>query len=337
MLVCVMRIGRRRTTAVILPILAAVTWGCPGCTRSQATPVEQLNQGLVWMFPGVEGGPRSLQQVCRAFRNAGVTSAFRIHQWGRPLGIITNLLSYEGNRAAAARIAKHLVAYRETHLEAPIDLLGYSGGGGMAVMVAEALPEDVRLRNVILVQPALSPDYDLEPALKRVDGKLVNFYSPHDWLFLHVGTRVFGTMDRVHVASAGKDGFNVLMAVDEPELLERFEQHCWSPRMAFSGHVGTHLGILLYTWNKKYVAPYLLPPQDAPDEPQDKPVEPRDRNGMSPAEEPLPAEWPPEESPYDSVEPQDQDETRGDEDSTAGEPPSGPLPTPSPTEENDGG
>ena len=136
--------------------------------------------------------------------------------------------------------------------------MGYSGGGGLAVMVAEELPEGVRLRNVVLAQPALSPDYDLTRALQRIDGKLVHFHSPHDWLILGLGTRVFGTMDRTKTSASGKNGLDLARVVQDPRLRAKIEQVRWNAGMLGTGHWGGHTGILSYGWNKCCVAPYLL-------------------------------------------------------------------------------
>ncbi len=199
----------------------------------------------------------------RAFRNDGVQAAFEIHDWKRPLGAVANLVCYEGNRAAAKHVAARIAEYHSEYPNSPIDLVGYSGGGGMAVMVAEALNDDVRLRNVVLCQPALSPDYDLGPTLSKVAGKVVCFCSPFDAFTLGLGTIVFGTMDRRHVASAGKDGFTITPAIAEAQSKGMFEQRSWQPEMILTGHGGAHLGILSAGWNGKYVAPYLRPGKTA--------------------------------------------------------------------------
>jgi pimeloyl-ACP methyl ester carboxylesterase len=240
--------------ATALTILAF----CGGCWNPPGPTARQVERGLVWMLPGIEGGPWSMHWAQAAFRDAGVESEIRIFDWQRPLGTLDNLTDYEGNRRKAAGIAKRIAAYGWQHPGGAIDLVGYSGGGGLAVMVAEALPEGVHLRNVVLVQPALSPDYDLTAALSRIDGKLVNFYSPYDWLILGLGTRLFGTMDRREVASAGKESFDLQRAIRDPTLRAKVEQRAWELRMIADGHFGDHFSILSYWWNRRYVAPYLL-------------------------------------------------------------------------------
>jgi pimeloyl-ACP methyl ester carboxylesterase len=249
---------RGRIIAVLFPILAA-SGAMTGCAPRDSSALKQTEQGLIWMFPGVEGGAWALTGARDALRDAGVRAEIRTYEWNRPLGFITNLVEYQENRDRASEIARQISDFRILHPRAPIDLIGYSGGGGMALMVVEALPVSVRLRHVILAQPAVSPDYDLTEALRRIDGRLVNFCSPYDVFLLGLGTTLIGTMDRQHVASAGKNGFNLPLVVAEPALAAHFEQQTWSPKALPTGHVGTHYGILLYQWNQQYVAPYLLP------------------------------------------------------------------------------
>ena len=244
-----------------LLVVFATTLCCAGCCHNPAPTVRQTEAGLVYLLPGIEGGPWSLQWARKAFCDAGVESEMRSYSWKRPFGTLDNLTDYEGNRARAAALADEIAIYRQQHAAGAIDIVGYSGGGGLAIMVAEALPEQVRLRNIVLVQAALSPDYNLTPALAHVAGKLVNFYCPTDWLILGVGTKLFGTMDRAKTTSAGKDGFDLKCAVPDPDVRIRVEQHRWKPEMLLTGHVGNHASILLYSWNKRYVAPYLLTPK----------------------------------------------------------------------------
>ncbi len=229
-----------------------------GCGPTLSELQLQEKAGLIWMFPGVEGGPLALTDARRAFRDAGVKSRIRTHDYGRPFGLLANLMAYESNRRAAENIAAQIVEYRVKHPDTPIDLVGYSGGGGMAVMVAEAVAKDVRLHNVILCQPAISPTYNLNKALRRVDGTLVNLYAPNDWFMLGLGTSLFGTMDRQYVSAAGKDGFAEPLILDDPQLAKHFKQQMWTPDLIMKGHGGMHAGILSYGWNRNTVAPWLV-------------------------------------------------------------------------------
>lgn len=213
---------------------------------------------LVYLFPGVEGGPTLMKPAVKALVDGGVTAEVRVHNWKRLFGVIANLVSHADNLRMAARVADEIRQYRSLNPDATIDLLGYSGGGGLAIMVAEALPEEIGIRNIVLCQPALSPDYDLTAALRRVKGRIIHFYSPLDVAILGVGTKVFGTMDRKFVASAGMNGFDESKAVSDPDLRDKLIQCRWSGKEFRSGHWGGHLAILTYRWNKARVAPCLL-------------------------------------------------------------------------------
>ncbi len=224
---------------------------------SKPTP-DELDRGLVWVFPGIEGGRITISGACRGLRDAGVDSAIEIFDWQRGLwGALANLTAYAANRRRAAVTAERIVEYHNNHPDAPIDLVGYSGGGGIAIMVAEALPPGVPLRNVVLVQAAISQRYDLTCALSHIDGHLVNVYSPRDYVMLGIGTYVFGTMDRVHEAAAGKNGFAVEAAIPDPTLRRKLVQAPWRREMLCSGHYGGHFAILLRGWNRRFVAPYV--------------------------------------------------------------------------------
>jgi pimeloyl-ACP methyl ester carboxylesterase len=245
-----------RPVTVIMAL--AVFVPCVGCFQTPAPTAREEDRGLVYVFPGINGGPWYLGEAYRAYRDAGVDCAIRIDEWDLPLHDgLGHLQNLKVNRSHAATVAGRLAEYRAEHPDAPICLVGYSAGGGIALLVTEALPTDVQLRNVVLVQSAVSPTYDLTPALQRIDGQLVNLHSPLDWFILGWGTRNFGTVDRAHVASCGKDGFDLDKAVQDETLRARVVQRPWQPEMIWSGHDGGHGGILLHAWNKKYVAPWL--------------------------------------------------------------------------------
>ena len=88
---------------------------------------------------------------------------------------------------------------------APVFLVGKSGGTGLVVRALERLPEDT-VEWAVLLSPALSPTYDLAPALRAVRREMVVFWSPLDVIVLGLGTRIFGTIDRIKTVSAGLVG-----------------------------------------------------------------------------------------------------------------------------------
>jgi pimeloyl-ACP methyl ester carboxylesterase len=229
-----------------------------GCWEPPPPTDDQTERGLVYMLPGMGGNVEAMGRPYKALRDGGVESEIRVLDWSRGLAALANLTDYASNLARCAEIAAEIATYHEAYPDAPVDIVGYSAGGGLAVLIAELLPEDCHLRNVVLVHAAISPDYDLEPALSHIDGELVNFYSPADWLILGVGTEIFGTIDRTYTASAGKTGFNLQRAVAGEQSAAKVEQVCWVPEMGREGHFGLHATMFSYDWNKEYVAPYML-------------------------------------------------------------------------------
>lgn len=250
------RCGRR--SAVLVVLLVAATTGCVDRRGGAAEKLAEDRSGLVYLFPGIDGGDFSLCFARAGIEAAGLKAEIRIFEWASPFDPLGNLQNIERNRADARRVAGELAEYRAAHPDAPLSLVGYSGGGGIAVLVAEALSDDVRLRQLLLVQPALSPTYDLRPALRHVEGRIVNFYSPNDWLVLGLGTSVFGNIDRAESPAAGKEGFDAAAALPDERERVRLKQVRWSGENFWQGHWGGHLGILTYEWNRRVVGPALL-------------------------------------------------------------------------------
>ena len=255
-----------------------------GCQAPEPT-ISQLEQGIIYMIPGIEGVNWLTRGSGQALRDGGVESAIYYYEWRIPMGLLVNLVNYEGNLEEAAELAERIVAYQCEYPGRPVDMVSYSGGCGLTLMTLEALPEGVMVRNVILVQAAVDPKYDLREGLGHVEGKFVNFYSRWDWLFLGLGTSIFGTIDRHHTVSAGNRGFTLesldSRLTDTPkrslavppkisteemagavraaeELKAKVIQHRWDWGMLGTGHYGGHFPMGSYGWTKEYVLPYLL-------------------------------------------------------------------------------
>lgn len=224
---------------------------------SPPTP-DQRERGSVWLISGIESPHLFLRGVLRGLRDGGVRAAIEIFDWQLPYASILNLFLPKRSRRRAAELAQRIEHEHAAHPEAPIDLVGYSAGGAVALWTAEALSPAVRLRNVVLIQPALHPSYDLAPALARISGRLVHFSSPRDRLVLGLGTLLLGTMDRRHCFAAGKIGFTQSADAPDPAQRRKLLQRAWQREMLERGsHRGGHLEMLRYRWNREFVAPYL--------------------------------------------------------------------------------
>ena len=88
---------------------------------------------------------------------------------------------------------------------------------------------------------------------------MVVFWSPLDMVVLGLGTRIFGTVDRVNSVSAGLVGFRPPGGLDEGGRLQyrKLRQVRWRPGMAGTGYLGGHVGPDSPAFLRKYVLPLL--------------------------------------------------------------------------------
>lgn len=211
--------------------------------------------GRVLVFPGIynvrfhlAGFIAALQRQLPAFR-------IEVRTWGTPLLPLYNLVAHRSNLETAQRMAHELTEWRQAHRSAPLYVVGYSGGGGIALLTAAALPESVSLDRLVLVAPAISPRYPLGDAvLPRVSEFVASYSSVMD-VQVAWGTRAFGTIDRERTSSAGAVGF----ALDHERLL----QWHWSREMRRIGHGGRHHSYLNRAWQARALLPALDPAVDA--------------------------------------------------------------------------
>ncbi len=209
------------------------------------------------MIPGVEGQRWQLAGTEAGLVEAGVRWQIEILDWGTPpLHSLPNLTDIQANRRRARERANRLAELRRENSSEPLVLVGFSGGGGLAILTVEALPKDVSIDRLILVAAAISKDYDLEQVLKQCNDKVINIYSNRDAM-VGLGTSIFGTIDRKYGLSAGHCGF-----VDASGALVRNQkllQVCWDPTWAQYGHFGGHLGYLSNAWAQQVLAPLIDP------------------------------------------------------------------------------
>jgi pimeloyl-ACP methyl ester carboxylesterase len=220
-----------------------------------APTVTSPQSGRVLVLPGVGNTRFHLAGFVGRAEQQLPEFEIDVEPWGVPFMTLHNLRAHARNVVTAERIAGEITAWRRAHPFETFYLVGYSGGGGMATLVTAALPTDVSIDRLILVAPAVAPDYPLDAAvLPRVREFIVNYSSERD-LQVGWGTRTFGTIDRKHTSSAGAIGFDV----DHSRLLE----HSWSPADEPFGHRGNHLAYLNARWQAAKLLPALDPGLDA--------------------------------------------------------------------------
>lgn len=221
---------------------------------------ERVARGYTIILPGVEGTSWFNISIARGLVDAGHESAIEISDWttGYWPMFVYHLVALERNKAQAQAIATKIVEYQERYPDRPVTLIGHSGGAAMAVLVLEALPDDRKVDQAVLLAGALSPDYDLSIALGRTERGITSFYSAGDVGYLMLGTLALGTVDRKHAVSAGAVGFRTPghLNAERREWYESLlHQEPYKLEMLWSRNFGGHVGPA----NRKFVAQWVAP------------------------------------------------------------------------------
>jgi pimeloyl-ACP methyl ester carboxylesterase len=192
-------------------IILSAACGCGSNPNKIFMSQDRLNSGLVMILPGIEGESSLNQDIRRGLMNGGCPYAMTIYHWGRPVplaGPLLNQVDILGNRIEGKEIANRIVTYRKNYPDRPVYVIGHSGGGGIAVFAAEAMPKDVSLDGVVLLSASVSSAYDLTHALGHCRQGILNIYAPSDVGLLIIGTTLAGNMDGIRGPAAGAIGFD---------------------------------------------------------------------------------------------------------------------------------
>jgi len=247
-----------RRTAATLVSLAAMAYAA-GCTHKPYLTPEREARGLVVVLPGVEGRGPLNESIVDGLVAGGVDWGIDLIDWTDPLGPLWNLRNELGNYRKAGEIAVRLAEYKFAHPDNPVVVVGQSGGGAMALWIAERMPPNQPLDGLVLLAPAISPGYMVDLALEKTRRGAITFYSYKDWVFLGLGTTVSGTMDGKHTESAGRVGFQVPLArSNRSEGYDKLYQIAWHKQMSAAGHTGGHLTVTAEDFVRHYVAPFVL-------------------------------------------------------------------------------
>ena len=209
------------------------------------TPVPATDaRHSVFVLDGVGGWLFCPLLVRRALREAGLPLVTHTHDWHRGLrgDLLTDLMWLKMNRFQAIQLARRIRTLHRDDPEHRIDLIGFSGGGGVAVLTMEYLRDAQPLDTVILMAPALSPRYDLSTALSAAR-RCYHLFSCRDRFLLGAGTGLFGTIDRVRTSAAGRLGFLKPEAGGAgAEAYSKLRQIAWTPDLDNGRHAGGHTG-----------------------------------------------------------------------------------------------
>jgi pimeloyl-ACP methyl ester carboxylesterase len=202
----------RRFAPAIIAMYLGLHGGC-GRDKGLYVTDERKAEGLVVILPGIEGESALNHDIRDGLLTGGTPGALVIRSWGMPIpgvGALVNQTNVPGNRLSGAGVARMIVEYKTIHPDAPVYIVGHSGGGGIAVFAAEALADmdgNHSVDGIILLSASISGDYDLAKAISHSRRGLVNFFNPDDAALLGLGTTILGNVDGGRSASAGRVGF----------------------------------------------------------------------------------------------------------------------------------
>ncbi len=202
-----------------------------------------VDREALFLLDGVGGLQVAPLIVRRALRKEGdeLGTVLFTWQYGLVGEIWTDLMWLRRNRVMSARLARKLLTFRRAHPRSVMHLMAFSGGAGIATFACEQLRGRRIIDTLILACPALSPTYNLGPALRAVQ-RCYALISRRDIWILGLGTRIFGTIDRRYLAAAGKVGFRIPTGIppEDVRAYERVSEIPWSPTLRRDGHYGGH-------------------------------------------------------------------------------------------------
>jgi pimeloyl-ACP methyl ester carboxylesterase len=231
---------------------------CCGCADQPPPPPRPAPlPPLLIHLPGIAGHMWVDDTFAQGMKDAGFPGDLEIHDWTHGDRGLGALVGFEKNQQQAQAIADMLAERFQLDPESPLFISGHSGGGAIAVWALEKLPPGLRVRDAVLLSPALSPQYDLTAALRHVSGHIHVFYSSGDNVVLGLGTSLFGNMDRFKGDAAGMVGFVRPQAGDAAEYA-KLVGHPYKSEWAWLGNGGTHIGPMAHSFVQQVVAPLLV-------------------------------------------------------------------------------
>jgi pimeloyl-ACP methyl ester carboxylesterase len=176
-----------------------------------------------------------------------------IYDWTEGDAGLNALLGAPRHRKQAKLVSERIAEIARKSPGRTIHVIAHSGGTGIAVWALESLPGDVTIESLTLLASALSPSYDLSPALQHVQ-RAYAFSSRFDSIVLGRGTLLLGTIDGIRSESAGLVGF-LMPDKGDANLYAKLMQFEHQPAWARYGNDGDHIG----TMRRRFAAAVLAP------------------------------------------------------------------------------
>ncbi len=248
--------------AMLFPLLLLVA-GCNHNNRARddngthdVAPLGPPPRPYLLHLPGISGERSIDRMLTQGLVQGGLEAEVEIYDWTDTDAGLNALYARQRHEREADAVARMIVAKYRADPRTRIYVSGHSGGTAIAVWALERLPPDVKIETLLMLASALSPAYDLSPALRHVSGRAYALYSPHDPV-LGIGTRMFGTIDGMKTSAAGRTGFTPPPGAVDARQYEKLTQIGYDPSWIQLSNIGDHIGPMMRPFAREILAPLL--------------------------------------------------------------------------------
>ncbi|MEW6198633.1 MAG: hypothetical protein AB1601_08240 [Planctomycetota bacterium] len=235
--------------AVVLAALALLGALVSGCATEFG---EQARYGITFYCPGagVDLGDAGVRE---GLQQAGYRGQVARMTWSLSMNPAVDQTVRIIARQGGERLAQYIQQYIDKYPDGEVNIVGLSAGTGVAIWALEALKPGYKVNNVILIASSLSHDYDVSKAVRRVNGKIYNYYSPTDAV-LAGPMKVFGTIDGAFLKDgAGAVGLRVPRGAGDRVVNIR-----WRPEFEKWGYYGGHMDGTNPTFVRYEIARHII-------------------------------------------------------------------------------
>ncbi|MFH5805708.1 hypothetical protein [Alienimonas sp. DA493] len=234
-----------------VPVCPVGRW-VQGRARALDDPAAQKD-GLTIVLPGIQGRSFAEYDLAVGLAWGGLPGRIAVVDWtsGWFFRAFLHLRDTAMHEAGGEEAARLVTEHRRLHPDAPVTVIGYSGGAAVALHALSRLPAGVRATRTLLIAPACSAPTDAAALADRCEQGVDVICSRLDVPIL-VGLLVaLGTTDGRHRPGAGWGGFE---KADAPG----FREHHWRPAWTGRFHYGGHFGAVNRVFAAEALAPLLL-------------------------------------------------------------------------------
>jgi hypothetical protein len=202
---------------------------------ASADSPKRRKRGLALVLGGIEGPSRFNRTMATAVLFGRFRGAVARFPWNAGVPAVQpfiNLMRRRHHEKWSDRLVKVICEQKRNYPHAPVSLLAQSGGCWIVTRALEKLPDEVRAHSAILLAPSISSDHDPSRAANKCTHGLYSIGGPGDFMFLGLGTTIFGTSDRTFAPSAGLLGWR--------HRPKGFTELRWRPEWTRLGYLGNH-------------------------------------------------------------------------------------------------